>query len=291
MGPDSLPKAIASFKKAIELNHSNYEAFFELGRLYVDVGYLDEGRKNLFQAIELNPRSAWAYGYLGWSYYLSGNLEKAREHYQAAYNITPGLGNMLFVHIQEEEYEQAISQYEEILKLDQDSEWWWHDLAVVYKNAGIYSKSIKTFRNLIESYSGRPWHYIGLSTALTEIGRNEEAAEVYRMAFDSCSECSESLMIHFNASLNYQRMGDTAQAHDILISAYNLKRVKLSAFHNSMEKIVQFYLGNISADSVEQVIVEASQKLQRQNIFLSHYFYLGLAYLYNLKPGYVLTPE
>jgi lipoprotein NlpI len=58
-----------------------------------------------------------------------------------------------------------------------------------------------------------------------------------------------------------------------------------------MEKIVQFYLGIIDADSIEAIMTIASQKLQRQSYLNSHYFYLGLAYLYNLKPGFVLTSE
>ena len=67
--------------------------------------------------------------------------------------------------------------------------------------------------------------------------------------------------------------------------------MKLYAFHESMLRIIDFYIGVIDADSIEQIMEEASQKLQRQSYFISHYFYLGLAYLYNLKPGYVLTPE
>jgi len=291
MGPDSLSKSIESFKKAIDLNPSNFESYFEQGRLFIDVGYLEDGRHSLYQAIDLNPLSGEAYSYLAWSYYLSGEIEKAREFYHKAYDISPTLGNKFSLYWQEEEYEDGISMYKEILKIDPESEWWRHDLAVMYKNAGHYPESIETFRYLIKKYPGRSWHYFGLANALTEVERFKEATEVYKTALDSCSECRESLMFHYVTSLTYQQTGDTNSAREIINSAFKSQNVKLTAFDNSMEKIIQFYMGNISADSIEMVITEASKKLQRQSYFNSHYFYLAMAYIYNLKPEYVLTNE
>ena len=293
MGPDSLPVALAAFQKAIELNSSNYEALVYLGQLKFQIGIPQEALSYLNQSLELNPFSFETHEGLAWTHYLLGDTLKAAMHYEEAQKIAPeNIFGMYRIYIQEEQYDKAIPIMMKALKID-PREWVKHDLATILKNAGDYQGSVKLYREIIKENPEQGWHYIGLANAFTEQDLFSEALHVYStydMMLDTCSGCSSSLMIAFNYSLLLNRLGKSDMARKVIINALNNPRIKLYGFHDSMLRIIDFFLGTISADSIEHVMRVASQKLQRQSYFLSHYNYLGLAYLHNLKPGYILTP-
>jgi lipoprotein NlpI len=179
------------------------------------------------------------------------------------------------------------------LKIYPDHEWLNHDLAVVYKNNGNYDESIRLFKHLTAMRPRQEWHTIGLANTYIEQGLYREAATVYEnyeQIQDICTDCHPALIVYFNHSLLLSRMGKKLRARQAMLQAINDPRIERQAFEPSMWQIIDFYLGTISADSIEQVMAAASQKLQRQSFFISHYFYLSLAYLYNLRPGFILAP-
>ncbi len=294
MGPDSLPAAFAAFEKAIELNPNNYFAYKRMGRLKLDVGLLEEALSYFKEALKLNPVADDVYGSLAWTYYLLGDRQKAIEHYHEAYKIAPEYPyDMLGIYIQEEHYEKVLALYEERLRIRPDWQWLKHDKAVILNNAGQYEQSIKLFEELTQEYPNQIWHHIGLANVHAGMGLYDKAINVYTRheeILDTCSICSPSIIIDFNHSLLLKKMNRVKLAKKVISDALKNPEMKLYTFHESMLRIIDFYQGKIDTDSIEQIISKASQKLQRQSYFNSHYFYLGLAYLYNLKPGYILTP-
>lgn len=188
---------------------------------------------------------------------------------------------------------KPISLYEKRLQMKPDRQWFMHDLAVILKNDGHYRRSVNLFNKIISLYPRSIWHYIGLANAFAEKDLLDSASTVYNRyetVLDTCSSCAPSIMLSFNYSLILSKRNETSRARKVLHETINNPRTKFYAFHNSMLQIIDFYEGNIEADSVEQVMTNASKKLQRQSYFISHYYYLGMAYLYNLKPTYQLTP-
>jgi hypothetical protein len=133
-----------------------------------------------------------------------------------------------------------------------------------------------------------------LANAYIEQKRYSEALNVFlnhQALMDTCLVCSPDLMLDFNHSLLLSRIGQRAKAHAVMTRGLTDPRNRLRAFGHSMLSIIDFYLGAISADSIEQVMVDAGKQLQRQSYLNNQYFYLALAYLYNLKPGYQVTPD
>jgi tetratricopeptide (TPR) repeat protein len=294
-GPDSLQVALASLEKAIELDPNNYEAFYRLGQLKWDVGIsVSEALELLSHALELNPLADEVHDYLSWMYYKLGDSTRSVMHSEAAKKISPEkFHGRLGIIIDQEHYDEAIALIEEQLDKNPQNQWIKHDLAVVLKNAGQYSRSEQLFHEVIKYNPHNIWHYLGLANAYIEQDFFEEALAVFQAHqsfIDTSKNCSPDLMLDFNQSLLLSRMGQKEKAIKILTLALADPEMRLRAFGHSMQQIIDFYLGKISADSVEQAMVAAEHRLQRRIYLNNQYFYLALAYLYNISPGYTLTP-
>jgi Tfp pilus assembly protein PilF len=86
-----LPEAESEFRKALaDLTYQNRELpYFNLARLYVLQGRLDEALDNVGKAIQVKPRLAMAYNLRGLVYEKKNSLAEAISSYEAAVKIVP----------------------------------------------------------------------------------------------------------------------------------------------------------------------------------------------------------
>ena len=80
LNSNDLVEAVASFKKAIEIDSSYGQAYNNLGSLYYEMGRKEEGIVLLKQAIALNPNYAKAYYNLSLAYFLEKQYDLALEY-------------------------------------------------------------------------------------------------------------------------------------------------------------------------------------------------------------------
>ncbi len=85
------PKAIADFRKALELYPDQPLVLNYLGYSWVDRGEnLDEAFKMLHQAVEARPSDGYIVDSLGWAYYKLGKYEEAVKELERAIDLKPG---------------------------------------------------------------------------------------------------------------------------------------------------------------------------------------------------------
>ncbi|MEL7036725.1 MAG: tetratricopeptide repeat protein [Cyanobacteria bacterium J06592_8] len=84
-----LEEAIASYKKAIEINPECADAYNSLGLALRQQGQLEEAIASYKKAIEINPKYTYAYNNLGLALRQQGQLEEAIENYKKAIEINP----------------------------------------------------------------------------------------------------------------------------------------------------------------------------------------------------------
>jgi len=82
-------KAGAALKKAVELNPENAEAWKRLGMVYVDDADLEQARAAFEKAIELDPKEPGSMFQLGQTLELLQDTEGARKAYQRSIEVDP----------------------------------------------------------------------------------------------------------------------------------------------------------------------------------------------------------
>jgi tetratricopeptide (TPR) repeat protein len=78
-----------AFRKAIELNPKNENAYIGLGRHYREQGKPSQAEDAFKKAIELNPKNERAYAELGWCYQKQGKLSQAADVFKKFIELNP----------------------------------------------------------------------------------------------------------------------------------------------------------------------------------------------------------
>ena len=157
-------KAIASFKRAIDLKGDYAEAYNNLGAVYIKLerwnDALEPLRKAADDVLYLTPE--YSFTNLGWVYYKLGDKTKALDYYKRALRFN---NNLPITH-----YDIGLLYYED-RKLDFAHE--------------SFTKAV----SLIDDFA-EPHYYLGLIYKLT--GRNEEARKELKKAIKYAEPTSET---------------------------------------------------------------------------------------------------
>ncbi|NEP46075.1 MAG: tetratricopeptide repeat protein, partial [Okeania sp. SIO2H7] len=84
-----LEEAIASYKRAIEINPNSAWSYHNLGETLAKINRLDEAIISYRRAIEINPNSAWSYYELGEVLAAKGDFDAALINYRRAWELEP----------------------------------------------------------------------------------------------------------------------------------------------------------------------------------------------------------
>ncbi len=118
------------WRKVIQLNPKDADAYTNLGNALSDQGKLDEAIAAYRQALQLNPKYAYAYTNLGVALSDQGKLEEAIAAYRQALSLpenksgipasahTLAHNNLGFVLQQQGKLEEAIAEYKKAIALD-----------------------------------------------------------------------------------------------------------------------------------------------------------------------------
>jgi tetratricopeptide (TPR) repeat protein/predicted Ser/Thr protein kinase len=91
--PELHERAVASFRRALELRPNLGEAWRELGSSLVSVGHVDEGIEAIQKALVLDPANAAAYASMGRAHFIGqGDFAQAAAAYEKALVLNPEAG-------------------------------------------------------------------------------------------------------------------------------------------------------------------------------------------------------
>ncbi len=115
--------AEAAFRKAIELNENNVDAYNNLGYMFAENNmHLDEAQKLIEKALELRPNAGYIIDSLGWVYFQKGDVEKALELLEKAMSLSKD-DPVMFDHLGDAyrakgEKAKALKYWERAIELD-----------------------------------------------------------------------------------------------------------------------------------------------------------------------------
>lgn len=115
-------EALASYKRATDLDPKNFKAHYNLGLAYAKVEKWERAMDQFERAIEIAPNNFTPHYDLGLAYRAVGKLDDALAEISLAYKLNPGSVDIIYamgqVYEQQGDRESAVQQYQGALSLD-----------------------------------------------------------------------------------------------------------------------------------------------------------------------------
>jgi TolB-like protein/Flp pilus assembly protein TadD len=216
------PKARDAARKALALDETDADAVLALAITTQWYEWDWIAAERMFKrAIELNPNNGEAYVYYVWFLAPLGRHEQALAEAKRAVQIDPyssltnfGVGSALVFNHQ---WDQAIEQLRKAIELDPD--YWFHYLYLgrAYEQKGSLAEAIAAFQRALELDRDQAENWSGLGHAYALSGKRVEAQKI----IDQLKEMSlHSYIAPYNIAIIYAGLGDKDQAFAWLDRAY-----------------------------------------------------------------------
>ncbi len=180
----------------LKLSHSENPKFalahYELGRLQMEEGELDEARKSFERAFEIDEAFPLPLVKIGDIELSLGNLERAMEMYEKALELDPNLPdvyNRLGVMNNElQKFEVAKKMFEKALEISPDYPDALYNLSYTYVRLGKPFKALRILMDLEKRFLEDPKILNELGVLFREVGLFEDSAERLRKAYEISGE-------------------------------------------------------------------------------------------------------
>lgn len=116
-------------------------------------------------------------------------------------------------------YEKAISNYQEAIKLEAELFPPWYNLGNVYRDLGNSKKAIESYEKSIEINSQFIPAYTNIAVIYNQAGENGEAVNILKKSLDVSPD---NIQINYNLGMIYLEMGDKGNAKEYIGRASDL---------------------------------------------------------------------
>ncbi len=217
-------KAIAYYKRSIEIDPNNYEAFFMLGNANFELDNYKKSIEYYKNTIKIKPDYYWATGNIGLAYFNIEKFNKAIEYYKTAIKIKPdyiwailNLGNTYF---KLSKYDEAAKQYQKIINIEPNNKDALCNLGMAYANLKEYDKSLKQFNHVLSIESEHLNAFQGIATTYFLMDNYNKAIEYYQRAMN-LEPSNHEILSFLGAS--YFKLGNISKSTKFYIKAIGLK--------------------------------------------------------------------
>ncbi|MCX5694677.1 MAG: tetratricopeptide repeat protein [Candidatus Omnitrophica bacterium] len=176
-----------AFKKAIEINPRNDNAYIELGWFYQNQGKFSLGEEAFKKGGELNPQNDNARYGLGWLYQNQGKLSLAEDAFKKAIEINPqndkayfGLG-WVYLH-QEGKLSLAEEALNKAIKINPRNDNAYIELGWLYQDQGKFSLAEEAFNKAIKINPKNGNAYLELGRLYQRQGKFSLAEDAFNKA-------------------------------------------------------------------------------------------------------------
>ena len=235
-------KAVNSFRRALELDSVNADAYRGLARAYVQLGSIDQAEETYKRSIRLRPTYWAGYNQLGGFYYGQGKYTEAVQQYEKVIELIPnsslGYSNLGAMYYYLEEYPKAIELFNRAAEIEPRYDIWANLATLHYYHESNFEEAAKMYENAlsISDHNHRVWGY--LASASYWAGRDSlTVKEYYQKALTLARE--EKRVNPRDAELlvniaSYQTaLGDLSEARQNLTYALELAPENISVICNA----------------------------------------------------------
>jgi tetratricopeptide (TPR) repeat protein/TolB-like protein len=148
-----LDEAVASARRAVELDDRLGEVYATLGSLYATTGKYEDAVREFKRAIEIQPRNAGAFTGLARTYDALGNAVGAEETFKRAIVLRPefwvGYTELGGFYYRRGRYEDAEKQFQKAVALTPQNAWAYNNLGAVYLVRGRDAQAREMFERSV----------------------------------------------------------------------------------------------------------------------------------------------
>jgi tetratricopeptide (TPR) repeat protein len=156
-------KAIAHYRKSLEILPPQWDIWHELGYAYYLAEDYEEALKAYRRALEYEPKSEKVHASLGTTYYKLATRTQQGEQ-------------------QTELFQKAIAHYRKSLEISPGQWAAWHDLGHIYYLIGDYDESLKDYQRALECDPNRSRTYVNIGTIAFSRKEYGRAIECFKTA-------------------------------------------------------------------------------------------------------------
>jgi tetratricopeptide (TPR) repeat protein len=170
-------EAISNFKRAIAFDHKNANAYFNMGYLLFEMGYIEGAIVCYKRVIEIEPKNVDAYSNLGVVLCTAKSFAAAIECYDKAINIEPGRANLYYNKAivlgmcGGGDDQKAVECYKKAIEIDPG-----------HPGANKFETKPVIYKRPIEGEPQRDVAYYNLAVALDKHGKTRAAIQYYKKA-------------------------------------------------------------------------------------------------------------
>ncbi|HTY45927.1 MAG TPA: tetratricopeptide repeat protein [Patescibacteria group bacterium] len=179
-------QAEEAFRKALEADPKNRDAYLILGHLYREQSKFSQSEEAFKKVIALNYQDDGLYIGLGWTYEGQGSFAQAEEAFRKAIELNPqnegayiGLG---WSYRQQGKFSRAEDAFKKAVELSPKNDGAYVELGLSYRAEGKISQAEGSYRKAIELNSYNDRAYAALAVVYEETGRPALAKEYAKKA-------------------------------------------------------------------------------------------------------------
>ena len=181
-------KALAAFQEAAELAPDRPDIPYNIGNLYKTSGDFEKAVSYYNKAIEADPEYAPAFNNLGTLYEAKKDREKALEVFRRGLSADSGDASLRFnmglVYQEEERWDDAREAFNIALKKRPGWIPGLNNLGIVLQEMGREDEAARTFRSLLDIEPKNVSALNNLGVAYDHLGRTEDARKCYKKALE-----------------------------------------------------------------------------------------------------------
>ena len=180
-------EAISSFNKALEVQPNTPQTWNNLGSALGNLGQHRDALACLDKALEIEPKNHKIWNNRGRALHELGRYKDALFCFDKALKINPNSHHALYnrgiVLRDLGKYEEAVSSFEKAIALQPEDYQAWSNQGFLLASLGRYEEAISCFDKSLEIQPKEYYSWSNRGSALAKLGRNKEALESYDKAF------------------------------------------------------------------------------------------------------------
>jgi tetratricopeptide (TPR) repeat protein len=181
-------KALYNLNKAIELDSSYVEAWYQLARYYMELKEYIKAREYLLIALDINPLHGKSQSRLGMVYYYLDNFELAEKSYQTALALNPSDFNTRYnlgeLYYTINDSAKAIRELKKTLLYNPGHVDANFKLGLLLLANGMTKEAINHFEQAAHNEPRNSRILIQLGVAYEKLGNSEKARSIYQSILD-----------------------------------------------------------------------------------------------------------
>ncbi len=177
-------KAISKFQTAVDIDNTNAEYLYYLGKAQYSSNDVMKAKENLEKAARLAPDNSAIHLYLGMAYDYLGETGKALDEYNKSFKInssnTEPLVRAANIFRSQGDYDKAMELLNRALKIEPKRETIYYALGLLYEEKSELEKAISNYKKALSLNENYPDPYYSLGFIYFKLGRNAEARESFK---------------------------------------------------------------------------------------------------------------